>query len=144
MKFENAAQVKKWLRLLPVAKKEMKAKIELYNELITDFTRFDISDRAIEERLGHTYSEKISAVESYRQKIKEARDKFDNLMRDWERLSQLLDSEELTVVTEKYLRGTSWTAMEFVVFYSRRQCFRILDRAAEKLVGQTVSGDGNV
>ncbi len=144
MKFENAAQVKKWLRLLPVAKKEMKAKIELYNELITDFARFDRSDRAIEERLGHTYSEKISAVEGYRQKIKEARDKFDNLMRDWERLSQLLDSEELTVVTEKYLRGTSWTAMEFVVFYSRRQCFRILDRAAEKLVGQTVSGDGNV
>ena len=66
------------------------------------------------------------------------------MMRDWERLRELLDSEEITVLTEKYFKGTSWTAMEFVVFYSRRQCFRILDRAAEKLVGQTVSGDGNV
>ena len=144
MKFKDAAQVKKWLRLLPVAKKEMKAKIELYNDLITDFTRVDLSDKALEERTGNTYSGILSNVDNYRAKIKEARDKFETMMRDWERLSQLLDSEEITVVTEKYLRGTSWTAMEFVVFYSRRQCFRILDRAAEKLVGQTVSGDGNV
>ncbi len=144
MKFENASQVKKWLRLLPVAKKEMKAKIDLYSELIADLNRVGLADEAAGNLRGVTYGEALSNVDRYREKIKEARDKFEGMMRDWERLRELLDSEEITVLTEKYLKGTSWTAMEFVVFYSRRQCFRILDRAAEKLVGQTVSGDGNV
>ncbi len=144
MKFENASQVKKWLRLLPVAKKEMKAKIDMYSELIADLNRVGLADETAGNLKGVTYGEALSSVDRYRQKIKEARDKFDGMMRDWERLRELLDSEEITVLTEKYFKGTSWTAMEFVVFYSRRQCFRILDRAAEKLVGQTVSGDGNV
>ena len=143
MKFENASQVKKWLRMLPVAKKEMKAKIDLYSELIADLNRVGLADEAAGNLKGVTYGEALSNVDRYREKIKEARDKFEGMMRDWERLRELLDSEEITVLTEKYLKGTSWTAMEFVVFYSRRQCFRILDRAAEKLVGQTVSGDGN-
>ena len=143
MKFENASQVKKWLRLLPVAKKEMKAKIDLYSELIADLNRVGLADEAAGNLKGVTYGDALSNVERYREKIRESREKFDNMMRDWERLRDLLDSEEITVLTEKYLKGTSWTAMEFVVFYSRRQCFRILDRAAEKLVGQTVSGDGN-
>ena len=143
MKFENASQVKKWLRMLPVAKKEMKAKIDLYSELIADLNRLGLADEAAGNLKGVTYGEALSNVDRYREKIKEARDKFEGMMRDWERLRELLDSEEITVLTEKYLKGTSWTAMEFVVFYSRRQCFRILDRAAEKLVGQTVSGDGN-
>ena len=143
MKFENASQVKKWLRLLPVAKKEMKAKIDLYSELIADLNRVGLADEAAGNLKGVTYGDALSNVERYREKIRESREKFDNMMRDWERLRELLDSEEITVLTEKYLKGTSWTAMEFVVFYSRRQCFRILDRAAEKLVGQTVSGDGN-
>ena len=143
MKFENASQGKKWLRLLPVAKKEMKAKIDLYSELIADLNRVGLADEAAGNLKGVTYGDALSNVERYREKIRESREKFDNMMRDWERLRELLDSEEITVLTEKYLKGTSWTAMEFVVFYSRRQCFRILDRAAEKLVGQTVSGDGN-
>ncbi len=143
MKFENAAQVKKWLRLLPVAKKEMKAKIDFYNELISDFTRVEISDKEFSRRTGITYSNAAANVDYYRGQIIKCREKYETLIKDWERISQILDSDEITVVTEKFLKGTSWTAMEFVVFYSRRQCFRILDRAAEKLVGQVVSGDGN-
>ena len=144
MKFENASQVKKWLRLLPVAKKEMKAKIDVYSELIADMNRVGFADETAGNLKGVTYDKALSRVDHYRERIKEARDKFDGMTRDWERLSELLDSEEITVLTEKYFKGTSWDAMEFVVFYSRRQCFRILDRAAEKLVGQSVSDNGNL
>ncbi len=144
MKFENTAQVKKWLRLLPVAKKEMKARIEFYNELISDFTRVQISDEEVSLATGDTYSDMLTNVEFYREQIKSCKERFNAMLSDWSRLSELLDSDELNVITEKYLKGTSWTAMEFAVYYSRRQCFRILDRAAEKLVGQTVSGDYNV
>ncbi len=143
MTFENTDQVKKWLRQLPLAKKEMTAKIELYNDIIADFSRFDISDREMEKILGHTPGEKISTVERYRQSIKESKDKFDDLTEDWEQLSKRLDSEELTVLTERYLKGKRWTAIEFVTDYSRRQCFRIMERALKKLVGQRVRGDGN-
>ena len=46
MKFENASQVKKWLRLLPVAKKEMKAKIDMYSELIADLKELHTARRS--------------------------------------------------------------------------------------------------
>lgn len=47
MKFSNADQVKKWLRLLPVARKEMNAKISFYNQLINDFTRVEYTENEI-------------------------------------------------------------------------------------------------
>ena len=140
MKFSNADQVKKWLRLLPVARKEMNAKISFYNQLINDFTRVEYTENEI-VRNGlskNTYKGEINNVHFYRSQIEECKKKYDKLLKDWERLSKLLDSEEITLITEKYLKGNNWDSMEFVMFYSRRQCFRILERAAEKLIGETV------
>lgn len=141
MKFETKDDVKKWLRLFPLAKKELKAKIDLYTEFIEDCRRLGRLDSALAEETGHTYSDGLPNADFYRKQIMDCKQRCNNALKDWERLSGCLDGDEALVITEKYFKGTSWDAMEFVVYFSRRQCFRILDRAAEKLVGKTVGGD---
>lgn len=139
MKFENADQVKNWLRQMPIAKKELNLKINLYNDLITEQTHVIVADK----RVAFTNDATLKRIKHYRSVMAEAQKKFDEITSDWERIQNVLNSEEITLITEKYLKGTSWTAMEFVMFYSRRQCFRMLNRAVEKLIGQEVSCSGN-
>lgn len=139
MIFKDADHVKKWFRNLPLIKKELDMKINFYNSLINDYSRVERSDNeaaAMRPELG-TYFSGLSNVEFYRSQIESAKKRYDRLLGDWERLSELLDSDEKRIITTKYLKGTSWDAMEFLVFFSRRQCFRIVDRAAQKLVGET-------
>lgn len=140
MKFENKAQVKKWLRDLALVKREMKLKIDFYTMLINDFTRLKNADIKLSEVSSKTatYLTNPSNIEFYRNEIEKCKQKHDNTLRDWNRLSELLDRDENMVVTARYLKGLSWDAMEFNVYFSRRQSFRILDRAVEKLIGQTV------
>lgn len=140
MIFKDAEQVKKWLRNLPLLKKELDLKMNFYNGLINDYSRVERSDSetAVLRPELTTYFTGLSNVEFYRSQIEIAKKRFDALLADWERLSELLDSDERIIITTKYLKGTSWDAMEFIVFFSRRQCFRILNRAAEKLVGERV------
>lgn len=140
MKFENKAQVKKWLRDLALVKREMKLKIDFYTMLINDFTRLKNADIKLSEVSSKTatYLTNPSNIEFYRNEIEKCKQKYDNTLKDWNRLSELLDRDENMVVTARYLKGLSWDAMEFNVYFSRRQSFRILDRAVEKLIGQTV------
>lgn len=140
MKFENKAQVKKWLRDLALVKREMKLKIDFYTMLINDFTRLKNADIKLSEVSSKTatYLTNPSNIEFYRNEIEKCKQKHDNTLKDWNRLSELLDRDENMVVTARYLKGLSWDAMEFNVYFSRRQSFRILDRAVEKLIGQTV------
>lgn len=140
MKLKDKDQVKKWLRNLTLIKREMRLKIDFYNTLIDDFTRLSVSDERLRELKPefNTYLTAASNIEFYRSEIDKCRNKYNNILNDWNRLSELLDSDEVMVVTTKYLKGITWDAMEFSVFFSRRQCFRIMDRAVEKLVGQTV------
>ncbi|MCI5892894.1 MAG: hypothetical protein MRZ66_05780 [Clostridiales bacterium] len=140
MKLKDKDQVKKWLRNLTLIKREMRLKIDFYNTLIDDFTRLSVSDERLRELKPefNTYLTAASNIEFYRSEIDKCRNKYNNILNDWNRLSELLDSDEVMVVTAKYLKGITWDAMEFSVFFSRRQCFRIMDRAVEKLVGQTV------
>ena len=140
MKLKDKDQVKKWLRNLTLIKREMRLKIDFYNTLIDDFTRLSVSDERLRELKPefNTYLTAASNIEFYRSEIDKCRAKYNNILNDWNRLSELLDSDEVMVVTAKYLKGITWDAMEFSVFFSRRQCFRIMDRAVEKLVGQTV------
>ena len=140
MKFENKAQVKKWLRDLALVKREMKLKIDFYTMLINDFTRLKNADIKLSEVSSKTatYLTNPSNIEFYRNEIEKCKQKHDNTLKDWNRLSELLDSDENMVVTARYLKGLSWDAMEFNVYFSRRQSFRILDRAVDKLIGQTV------
>ncbi len=142
MKFENKDQVKAWLRTLPDAQKEMKLKIDFYNILINDLARIDKADEKL-LRLrpeADTYKTSISNIEYYRNQITECRQKYECMLDDLNRLSKLLTADENAIITAKYLKGATWDAMEFMVFFSRRQCFRILDRALEKLIGQSVNG----
>lgn len=140
MKFENKDQVKKWLRDLALVKREMKLKIDFYTMLINDFTRLKNADIKLSEVSSKTatYLTNPSNIEFYRNEIEKCKQKHDNTLKDWNRLSELLDSDENMVVTARYLKGLSWDAMEFNVYFSRRQSFRILDRAVDKLIGQTV------
>ncbi len=140
MKLNDKAQVKKWLRNLTLIKREMKLKIDFYNTLIDDFARLNVSDKRLKKLKpeSDTYTTAASNINFYRAEIDKCREKYNNTLNDWNRLSELLDSDEVMVITEKYLKGTVWDAMEFKVFFSRRQCFRIIDRSVEKLVGQTV------
>ena len=144
MKFENTDQIRKWFRQFPLLKKELNAKIELYNGLISDMTRIIPVDKAAEWLDDSANKAVLDNINHYRAEIEVARKKLDNIMRDWERLQQLLNSTEILVITERYIKSKRWTALEFSTNYSRRQCFRIFNNALEKLVGQTVSDNGNL
>lgn len=132
--------VKKWLRNLPLARKEMDLKIDFYNTLINDLSRIGIADKRLTKLKpeADTYLTDISNIEFYRNQIEECRKKYDAIINDWNRLSKLLSSDEISVITAKYLKGVTWDAMQFTLFFSRRQCFRILDSAIQKLIGQKV------
>lgn len=140
MKFENKDQVKAWLRAFPVAKKEMELKIDFYDNLTNDIIRVGAIDKklsGINPSIA-TQSDIFKDVEEYRCQIKAALEKYDAMLQDLNRLFTLLTSDEIAVITAKYLKGAAWDEMEFIVFFSRRQCFRILDRAIQKLIGQSV------
>ena len=61
------------------------------------------------------------------------------LMEDVDKLFSILDDNERTVMTARYINLIRWDYIEFQVFYSRRQAIRAHDKAILKLVGQTVS-----
>ena len=129
MTFTTAEEVKKWFRNLPLAKKELNLKLKFYTDLIQT-RRVDTADGTGAEK----------ALAFYRQQAAQAQARYHQTLEDTERLLGMLDADERTVLTAKYLNRVSWDAMEFHVYYSRRQCFRIHDRALEKLVGQQAGG----
>ena len=51
-----------------------------------------------------------------------------------------VDPDERMILTARYVRRLLWYAMEFHVYFSRRQAIRIHNRAVKKLVGAQVGG----
>ncbi len=128
MKFTTTDEVKKWFRNITLLKKEVDLKVKFYSELL---------HTALLPASGSTERDRAF----YRHQAERAQKRYINCLDDTERLLSLLDADERTVLTAKYLNHISWDAMEFHIFYSRRQAFRIHDRALQKLVGQTVGED---
>ncbi len=127
MQFKTSDEAKKWLRGLPLLKKELELKTEFYKELLT-----------YNRKLGAA-GEKYTAY--YGGEILRLQGEFKQLLVQTDRLLNKLDPEERMIVTARYLKGISWDAMEFYVHYSRRQSIRIHNQAMERLVGVELGGD---
>lgn len=121
MILKSEEEVKKWLRQIPVLKKELELKIEFYTEIEADFEKFN-----------------KQFSEGYRKKIDELKYKIDILLAEVDRLLDMLDDTERLVLTAKYIKAIRWDFIEFHVFYSRRQAIRIHNEAIKKLIGQEV------
>lgn len=121
MILKSEVEVKKWLRQIPVLKKELELKIEFYTEIAADFKKLD-----------------EQSFEGYKKKINELKCRIDILLAEVDRLFDMLDDTERLVLTAKYIKAIRWDFIEFHVFYSRRQAIRIHNEAIKKLVGQEV------
>ncbi len=124
MRLKDEKEVKKWLRNLPILKRELELKVEFYKDLAGETDGVYGLSRA---------------AEYYRETIDELREKVDKMMSDIERLLGLLNESERLIMTAKYIRFIRWDFIELHVFYSRRQSIRIHNEAIKKLVGQEVS-----
>ncbi len=127
MKFKTAENAKKWLRGLPLLKKELELKTMFYKELLLN-----------NRQLG-TLGEKYAAY--YGGQVLRLQGELKQLTLQMDRLLDLLNPDERMIFTARYLRGISWDAMEFYVHYSRRQAIRIHNQALERLVGVELGGD---
>lgn len=140
MKFKNKDEVKKWLRDLSILNRDVKMKIEFYNALINDLLRLREADFRLSEATTKTaeYIVNPDNIVHYRSEIEREKNRYENTIKDFERLSKMLSPDETMVLTARFLKGMTWDSLEFKIYFSRRQCFRLFDRAAEKLVGQSV------
>lgn len=127
MKFNTANEVKKWLRGLPLLKKELELKMTFYRELIQN-----------NRKLGEVGEKHIAY---YGGEILRLQAELKKLTIQMDRILDCLDPEERVILTARYLRGILWDAMEFHVHYSRRQAIRIHNQAIERLVGTELGGD---
>lgn len=126
MKLTNDEAVKKWMRGLPLMKKELEMKIAFYTDLAREV-----------RKLGEAGEKRLTA---YMAQIERLQDQIKGLARDMERLLDQLDPDERMILTARYVRRLLWDAMEFHVYFSRRQAIRIHNRAVKKLVGAQVGG----
>ena len=126
MKLTNDEAVKKWMRGLPLMKKELEMKIAFYMDLAREV-----------RKLGEAGEKRLTA---YMAQIEQLQDRIKGLARDMERLLDQLDPDERMILTARYVRRLLWDAMEFHVYFSRRQAIRIHNRAVKKLVGAQVGG----
>ena len=130
MRFKTEEEVKKWLRGLPLLKKDLSMKSEFYSDLIRDSKK--MGDRGIR----HT--------EYYLRQVEALHEKIKILAQDVETALDTLDPEERAVLTARYIKHLMWDAMEFHIHYSRRQSIRIHDRAVKKLVNVQLKGEAYV
>lgn len=127
MRFMTEESVKKWMRGLPLLKKELEMKIVFYTELIRDM-----------KKLGEVGEKHCRG---YLDQIERLQEEIQRLAKDMDRLLDKLDPDEKAVLTARYVRRLLWDAMEFHVYFSRRQAIRIHNRAVKKLVGESVGGE---
>lgn len=130
MKFKTSDEAKKWMRGLPLLKKELELKMAFYKELLVDNRKLG----AVGEKYVAYYGGEIIRLQG----------QLKQLTIQVDRMLDRLDPEERMIITARYLRGISWDAMEFHVHYSRRQSIRIHNQAIERLVGVELGGDWNV
>ena len=125
MRLRDEKEVKKWLRKLPILKKELEMKIDFYNELAGEFEK-------TEKHRKH--------VAYYNEKIDELKKEIDEHMKEVERIFNILDETERLILTARYIKMVRWDFMEFHVYYCRRQAIRIHNEAVKKIVGADVIG----
>lgn len=121
MIFANEKEVKSLLRKVALVKKEIKLKIDFYNELISDFST-----------LG------VEKTNRYKNEIDTLEHKLNTLTSDIDELFSYLDEPERLILTAKYLNSVRWDFIEYHVFYSRRHAIRIHNEAIKKLVGHEI------
>ncbi len=119
MRLNNEQEVKKWLRNIPLVKRELELKMSFFKDLAAD--------------LG------VARANEYDRRIDELKQRMDNILSDTERLFELLEDNERLVMTAKYINHIRWDFIEYHVFYSRRHAIRIHNEAIKKLVGQEVN-----
>lgn len=123
MQLRTEEEVKKWMRGLALLKKDLQMKIGFYHDL---------------ERIDRLAGNDKKNERYYREQIQRLQDKLHNLAADVERVLEALDPDERAVLTARYIQNYMWDAMEFHVYFSRRQAIRIHNRAIRRLVGTVV------
>lgn len=126
MKFTTTNEAKKWLRGLPLLKKELELKAAFYRDLIQNNRKLGV--------IGEKYTE------YYGGQIIRLQEELKELTAQMDRILDVLDPEERMILAARYVRGLLWDAMEFHVHYSRRQAIRIHNQAIERLVGLELGG----
>lgn len=127
MKFTTTTEVKKWLRGLPLLKRELELRAVFYAELM------QMSRKMVESGQRHE--------NHYLMKTQEMHQRLRQMTEDTDRLLKMLTPEESAVLTARYIKGVLWDGIEFYVHYSRRNAIRIHNKALKKLVGQEVGAD---
>ena len=130
--FKDEEDVKKWLRSIPLKKKELMLKIDFYAELKAGL---ELRRARLERENGETGGavEKIVNTRFYENQIAALRSEMDGAAAEFERLTEPLEGIEKTILTMRYLRKMSWTAIAVQTAYSDRQAQRILKKAIKKI-----------
>ena len=130
--FKDEEDVKKWLRSIPLKKKELMLKIDFYAELKAGL---ELRRARLERENGETSEaiEKIVNTRFYENQIAALRSEMDGAAAEFERLTEPLEGIEKTILTMRYLRKMSWTAIAVQTAYSDRQAQRILKKAIKKI-----------
>ncbi len=126
MKFTTVNDVKKWLRGLPLLKRELEMKTAFYKDLIQDSRKMGV--------LGEKY------VKYYKSEVERLQNEIKTLTKQFDRALELLAPEERVIITARYIKQVIWNTIELHVHYSRRQAIRIHNQAIEKLVGVEIGG----
>ena len=126
MRFSTVEEVKKWLRGLPLLRKELTIKSDFYQDLIRDSAKMG----TVGEKYIHYYQTQIDETH---QKLKELVSCFDSMM-------EHLTPEERSILTARYVNQLYWDAIEFHFHYCRRQAIRIHNNAVLRLVGIEIGG----
>ena len=108
--FKDEEDVKKWLRSIPLKKKELMLKIDFYAELKAGL---ELRRARLERENGETGGavEKIVNTRFYENQIAALRSEMDGAAAEFERLTEPLEGIEKTILTMRYLRKMSWTAI---------------------------------
>lgn len=124
MQFKTTDEARKWLRGIGALKKDLKYKIQFYEELIEDSRK--MGDK------GNKY------ITHYLKQIDELQKQLQDVVPTVEKLFEGLSPDEKMVLTVKYLLNIGWNAVELYVYFSRRQAIRLHEQAIKKLVGRKV------
>lgn len=127
MTLTTTTEVKKWLRGLPLLKKDLELRSAFYIDLMRDSQTMKEAGKRHEEYY-------LAQAERLQEKMRKA-------TADADRLMEMLEPEERVVLHARYIKGVLWDGIEFYIHYSRRSAVRIHNRALKKLVGQEVETD---
>lgn len=135
MIFNNAEEVKQWLRSILYIKCQLRLKIKFYQSLIedihTDCCRF--LDKPFNHKEISPTLKKIINEDIYRLKIVQLQNDIVHITDIFDAMMDTLSCEERCIMTAKYLNGITWDHIEAHIPYSRRQAIRIHNKSIKNL-----------